>query len=264
MAVGIARVRDVAAPGSAAALSADKVSKNFVVDGRPFQALANISLSVASGEFVSIVGPSGCGKSTLLRLFAGLDTADHGTVSVDGRIITAPSLKRGIVFQDHRLLPWLTVEQNILLALRRSALPQAEKLARVDGLLKLVSLGEFRGAHPHQLSGGMSQRAAFARSLAPAPDVLLLDEPLGALDSLTRAQMQTELLRIWERDRITTLMVTHDIDEAVLMSDRIIVMESRPGGISAEIDVSIQKPKNRSSQEFFAIKTDILRILNLA
>ena len=179
-------------PGAVALRSVDK---SFTVGGSEVAALRDVSLDVAPGEFVSLVGPSGCGKSTLLRLVAGLERPDEGMVRVDDQPILAPSLSRGIVFQDHRLFPWMTVEANVLLALHRSGLAPDARRERARALIALVGLGGFEGAYPDQLSGGMAQRAAIARSLAPRPRVLLLDEPLGALDSLTRARLQGELLK---------------------------------------------------------------------
>jgi len=227
--------RDLSADG----LVVNHVSKSFTVNGSSFQAVRDVSIHVRQGEFVSIVGPSGCGKSTILRMLAGLETADsEGSLSADGKTINGPSIERGIVFQDHRLLPWLTIGRNVKLALQKSRLETREKDLRVAEILKLVGLHDFADAYPHQLSGGMSQRAALARSLVSRPKVLLLDEPLGALDSLTRQQMQSELLRIWRHYRITALMVTHDVDEAVLLSNRVIVMAPRPGRVKGIVDIA--------------------------
>jgi ABC-type nitrate/sulfonate/bicarbonate transport system ATPase subunit len=213
------------------------VDKSFYVDGAEVRALAGISLSVNAGEFVTIVGPSGCGKSTLLRLVAALDRADSGAVSFDGEPVTQPSLRRGVVFQDHRLFPWLNVEANVATGLLKANGTDAE--------IALVGLNGFEKAFPHQLSGGMAQRAAIARSLAAKPDILLLDEPLGALDSLTRGHMQTELLRVWQHEGTTMLMVTHDVSEAVYLSDRIVVMDRDPGRIREIVEVPFAKPRTR-------------------
>ncbi len=244
-----------------AALEARNVYRTFRTDAGEVPALRDVSISVAQGEFVSLVGPSGCGKSTLLRLIAGLDFPDAGTVHVEGERITGPALSRGILFQDHRLLPWLTVSQNISLGLHKSGLTSAEKNERVSGLIKLVGLEGFDAAFPYQLSGGMSQRAAIARSLAPRPKVLLLDEPLGALDSLTRAKMQAELLRIWQHEGITMLMVTHDVEEAVFLSDRIIAMHARPGRVANIVEIDFPKPRSRGDAGFAHVKETILQTL---
>ena len=244
------------------ALEARNVSRVFQTDAGEVPALRDVSISVAQGEFVSLVGPSGCGKSTLLRLIAGLDFPDAGSVHVDGELVTGPSLSRGMLFQDHRLLPWQTVSQNVGLGLHKSNLSPAQKRDRVLSLINLVGLEGFETAFPYQLSGGMSQRAAIARSLAPRPKALLLDEPLGALDSLTRAKMQAELLRIWKHEGITMLMVTHDVEEAVFLSDRIIVMHPRPGRIAQVVTLDTSKPRSRGDAEFARIKASILHVLN--
>ena len=238
-----------------------RVSKSFALNATKVPALRDVSLVVAPGAFVTLVGPSGCGKSTLLRLIAGLETADGGTVRVGGRPVEGPGRDRGMVFQDHRLFPWLTVERNILLSLRKAPLPAPDKRRIVRDLIDLVGLQGFEQAQPHQLSGGMSQRAAVARALAPRPDVLLLDEPFGALDSLTRAQLQAEFLRIWRHEGITMLMVTHDVEEAVFLSDRVIVLEPRPGRIKRAIDIRLDKPRRRSDPAFIALKEEILDLL---
>jgi ABC-type nitrate/sulfonate/bicarbonate transport system ATPase subunit len=233
-----------------ASLALHSVSKAFAVNGRDVRALDDVSFSVGPGEFVSIVGPSGCGKSTLLRLVAGLEQPDAGEVIFAGTRVAGPSLQRGIVFQDHRLLPWLTVEANVGLGLLRSGLTAAQKRETAREYIALVGLNGFADAYPEQLSGGMAQRAAIARSLAARPRILLLDEPLGALDALTRRRMQTELLRIWEHERVTMVMVTHDVNEAVFLSDRIVVMDRNPGRIREIVDVTLTKPRNRHEADF--------------
>lgn len=222
------------------------IEKTFVVDITAVRALANVSFDVEPGEFVSIVGPSGCGKSTLLRLVAGLEAPDTGELVFDGAPIVGPSLRRGIVFQDHRLFPWLTVEANVELGLLKSPDSERSKRDAVRRYIALVGLSGFEKAYPHQLSGGMAQRAAIARSLAARPQILLLDEPLGALDSLTRNQMQAELLRLWQHEGVTMLMVTHDVAEAVFLSDRIVVMDSNPGRVRDIIRVDAPKPRTRN------------------
>ncbi|KFI29923.1 sulfonate ABC transporter ATP-binding protein [Haematobacter massiliensis] len=233
------------------------VSRSFRAGGREVQALRDVSLTVAAGEFLAIVGPSGCGKSTLLRLIAGLDRPDAGHITLDGAALAGPGLDRGIVFQDHRLLPWLSVERNIALALRSLPGPEAEKTARVAELIALVGLRGFEAALPHQLSGGMSQRAAIARALAPRPPVLLLDEPLGALDSLTRARLQEELLAIWERESSTVVLITHDVEEALVLASRVVIMEPRPGRIGQEVAVPLPRPRRREDPAFVALRQRI-------
>jgi sulfonate transport system ATP-binding protein len=244
-----------------AILDIHDVDKSFYVDGSEVRALAGISLTVNAGEFLTIVGPSGCGKSTLLRLVAGLDRADSGTITFDGHPVVQPSLRRGVVFQDHRLFPWLNVEANVATGLLKATGTDAEKRAVASRLIALVGLDGFEKAFPHQLSGGMAQRAAIARSLAAKPDILLLDEPLGALDSLTRSHMQTELLRVWQHEATTMLMVTHDVGEAVYLSDRIVVMDREPGRIREIIAVPFAKPRTRLDPAVAALTERIVNRL---
>lgn len=242
----------------AATLEINRLSKQFDGGGASLPVLEHIDLSVKPGEFVSIVGPSGCGKSTLLRLIIGLDAQYQGDILLDGRRIAGTSLDRGIVFQEHRLLPWLTVEQNIGLGLLNSAGSATEKRRAIQAHIALVQLQGFEKALPYQLSGGMSQRVAIARALVNRPEVLLLDEPFGALDALTRAHMQQELQRIWEREGITMILVTHDVEEAVFLGNRVVVMQPRPGRIRRIVDVDLPRPRDRGSVEFAAIKHAVL------
>jgi sulfonate transport system ATP-binding protein len=220
--------------------------------------LDDISLDIAAGEFVSVLGASGCGKSTLLRLVAGLDTDYRGDISVDGERVRDTSLERGIVFQDHRLFPWLTASQNILAALRNAPLSPQQKRDAVAGHVALVGLQGFEHAYPHQLSGGMAQRVAIARGLVNRPRVLLLDEPFGALDALTRARLQNELQRIWESERITMILVTHDVDEAIHLGDRVVTMAPRPGRIQRITHVGLPRPRERSDPRFVHLREQIL------
>jgi ABC-type nitrate/sulfonate/bicarbonate transport system ATPase subunit len=237
------------------------VSKTFNAEGRTVTALDEITFAVGTGEFVSVLGPSGCGKSTLLRLVAGLEQPDEGAVVVDGVPVNGPSLRRGIVFQDHRLFPWLTVEGNVRLGLLKSPRSESEKATIALELITLVGLAGFERAFPAQLSGGMAQRAAIARSLAARPTVLLLDEPFGALDSLTRRRMQTELLRIWQHEQVTMLLVTHDVSEALYLSDRIVVLDQRPGRVLDVISNDLQRPRSRHDPAFVALSERILQLL---
>jgi ABC-type nitrate/sulfonate/bicarbonate transport system ATPase subunit len=250
--------------GSAFDIEISRVSKSFALNGSRVEALRDVTLAVEQGAFVALVGPSGCGKSTLLRLVAGLETPDGGDVYVGGGRVRGPGLDRGMVFHDHRLFPWLTVERNILLSLRNAPYPQARKRDIVRDLISLVGLSGFEHALPHQLSGGMSQRAAIARALAPRPQILLLDEPFGALDSLTRIHLQTEFLRIRRHEAITMLMVTHDVEEAVFLCDRVIVIDSRPGRIRRSVDIPLDQPRRRSDPLFVAAKEEILGLLTSA
>jgi sulfonate transport system ATP-binding protein len=234
------------------------VSKRFELPQGRLEVLEEISLDVAPGEFVCIVGGSGCGKSTLLRLIAGLDTDYSGSIAYAGRTVDRPDLTRGIIFQEHRLFPWLTVEQNIQLAFSATNVPQREQRARLRDQIQRVGLEGFEKAWPHQISGGMAQRAAIARALINRPRLLLLDEPLGALDALTRLKLQQELQRLWLDVGITMVMVTHDIEEAVFLADRIVVMTSRPGRIHRIVPVPLPHPRERTEVRFNTIKHDVL------
>ena len=243
----------------AGTLALRNVHKTYPVEGQPLPVLSDISLTIAPGEFVSIVGTSGCGKSTLLRLVIGLEDDYQGEILLDGQRVVGTSLDRGIVFQEHRLFPWLTVEQNIGLGLLNAPLPEAEKRASVQRHIALVGLEGFEKAHPHQLSGGMSQRVAIARALVNRPEILLLDEPFGALDAMTRAHLQQELHRIWQAEGITMILVTHDVEEAVFLGDKVVVMEPRPGRIRRIVPVGLPHPRQRADYDFVRIKDEVLR-----
>ncbi len=248
---------------SASALYLSHVTKSFQVNERTLPVLSDISLAVATGEFVTIVGASGCGKSTLLRLILGLDTEFGGDIRVDGAPVLRPGADRAIVFQDHRLLPWLTVEANVGAALRRSPLSASQKAEAVRKNLELVGLLPFSKAYPSQLSGGMSQRVAIARALVNRPRFLLLDEPLGALDALTRLKLQDELKRIVAHEGATALLVTHDVDEAVYLGHRIVVMAPHPGRIETILTVPPAARGDRSSPAFIELRDKVLRLLGV-
>ena len=250
----------------ASSLSIREIGKSFPAPDNPFVhrlVLDGISFSLAAGELVSLIGPSGCGKSTLLRLIAGLDSADSGELLIGSDPITHPGAERGLVFQDPNLFPWLTVRRNIEAGLVARGVLR-EKHEEVDEFMRLVGLEVFANAYPHHLSGGMAQRAALARALINHPKVLLLDEPLGALDAFTRMRMQDEVLRLWQARRTTMLLVTHDIDEAIYMSDRIMIMTSRPGKIERTISIALDRPRQRSSEDFLRLRADILNFLHFA
>ncbi|RWM06169.1 MAG: ABC transporter ATP-binding protein [Mesorhizobium sp.] len=228
-------------------------------------ALDDVSLKVARNEFCVIVGPSGCGKSSLLYLAAGLNDATSGSIRVDGREVIEPGPDRGMVFQSYTLFPWLTVRANIEYGPKRKGLPAEQRKQIVDQYLNEVGLAPFADHYPAQLSGGMKQRVAIARALANDPAVLLMDEPFGALDSQTRGTMQKLLLRVWERQQKTVLFVTHDIDEALVLGDRVLVMTARPGKIKAEIKVDISRPRSMDvilEPDFIALKRRILGLLH--
>jgi sulfonate transport system ATP-binding protein len=222
------------------------VHKQFTVENETLDVLGGLSLTIAPGEFVSIVGLSGCGKSTMLRLLIGLDRDYRGEIRIGGEPVRGPSLDRGIVFQEHRLFPWLSVRDNVGLGLENSPLTAAEKEKTIRDHIALVGLEGFESAYPHQLSGGMAQRAAIARALVNRPSILLLDEPFGALDALTRSNLQQELRRIWQAEKISMVLVTHDVDEAVYLGDRVVVLEARPGRIERIVNVPVAHPRDRS------------------
>lgn len=236
-------------------LNVSKLNKYFEQNGERMQVLNDINFTLDQGEILCIVGASGCGKSTLLRAIAGLDPDHEGSVVINKKEITRPDKERGIVFQEHRLFPWLTVEQNICYALNGISKKEKKELAKQ--YIDLVGLNGFEKSYPKQLSGGMAQRAGIARALVNHPEVLLLDEPFGALDTFTKIQMQNELKRIQKKSKTTMVMVTHDIEEAVYLADRIIVLSSRPGRIKRQVKVELSVPRNRNSYEFLQIRKKI-------
>ena len=213
-------------------------------------ALSDISFKVRRNEFISVIGPSGCGKSTLIRIVAGLEAPTGGVVAVDGVAVTGPGADRGMVFQNYTLFPWLTVRKNVLFGPKMKGRRDEDATQAADEWLKLVGLSDFADLYPAQLSGGMKQRVAIARALANDPRILLMDEPFGALDAQTRASMQAHLLRIWQAAGVTVLFITHDLDEAIYLSDRIVVLGARPGRILEIIDVPVARP--RSSEQFLS------------
>jgi NitT/TauT family transport system ATP-binding protein len=227
-------------------------------------AIRDLNLVVGENEFVSLIGPSGCGKSTFLFMAAGLDEPSAGELLFDGAPVQGPSEKRGMVFQSYTLYPWLTVEENIRFALQKSSLGLREQKERVSEFISLVGLRGFEQAYPNQLSGGMRQRAAIARALVYHPQMLLMDEPFGALDAQTRRLMQELLLQVWERHRTTVLFVTHDIEEALLLSDRVYVMTARPGTVKSEVRVNLPRPRfveMETSSEFLALRKHLLELI---
>jgi ABC-type nitrate/sulfonate/bicarbonate transport system ATPase subunit len=242
-------------------LEINRLTKVFSNERLSVTALENVDLSIHKGQFVSIVGTSGCGKTTLLRIMAGLEGDYDGDIELEGRPIVAPGVDKGVVFQEHRLLPWLTIEENVGFGLaNRSA---AERRTLVERYLKLVGLGKFAKALPGQLSGGMAQRAAIARSLVNKPKILLLDEPLGALDAMTRMYMQNELEKIWLEEKITMVMVTHDVEEAIYLSDVVVLMSCRPGRVKNVIPVPLARPRHRDHPDFIEIKRNLLAEFHL-
>ena len=240
------------------------VSKSFVRSDSEFitTALEDINFSIRENEFVSIVGPSGCGKSTILRLIAGLIVPTTGNIYLDGEEITGPSSRRGMVFQKSTLFPWLSVKDNVGFSAK---LKSEEKVddKTIDQMLEKVGLLDFKNSYPSNLSGGMAQRVSLIRTMVNKPEVLLLDEPLGALDAFTRMNMQDEILKLWDEEKNMTIMVTHDVDEAVYMSTKVIVMEPRPGRIKEIVPIELDYPRNRTSKEFTDYRNELLNILDI-
>ena len=226
------------------------INKSFTtVRGENVVALQDINLTIADGSFVCLVGKSGCGKTTLLRMTAGLDTPSAGSVTLNGQSISDTDPKVGIVFQEDRLLPWRTIQKNVEFGLELAHVPKAERRERALHYLDLVGLSDFSEAHPHELSGGMKQRAAIARALANEPEVLLMDEPFGALDAQTRLQMQAELMRIYLKESRTIVFVTHSVDEAVYLADRVVVLTPSPGRIKEVVAIEVPRPRDRTAPE---------------
>jgi NitT/TauT family transport system ATP-binding protein/sulfonate transport system ATP-binding protein len=237
------------------------VTKRFQVGDGEIEALGRIDAAIDSGAFACLIGASGCGKSTLLRIIAGFEEPSAGEVLVDGKPIGAPGSDRGMVFQDYALFPWMTVRQNIGFGPRQRQLPRKEVDDIADEFVKLVGLEHAANRYPSQLSGGMKQRVAIARVLANNANILLMDEPFGALDALTREQLQRELLQIWARTRVTVIFVTHSVEEAALLADRVLVMSAGPGRIVADIEVDLPRPRDVSSPEFNAVRRELARRL---
>jgi NitT/TauT family transport system ATP-binding protein len=234
-------------------ITVDRVHKSF----GDFAALRDVSLSVAGNEFVTIVGPSGCGKTTLMNILAGLEAATRGRALVDGAPITGPGPDRGVIFQQYALFGWLTVRKNVEFGLRTAGVGRAERRARAQHFIDLVGLHDFADALPRMLSGGMKQRCAIARAYAVDPSILLMDEPFGAVDALTRVRLQEQLLQTWSQEKRTVVFITHDVDEAVVLANRVVVMAARPGRIVDVIDVDLPYPRNeqvRLSPAFTALR----------
>ncbi len=238
------------------------LSKSFLRDKTELRVLDDIHLDVRAGEFVCLLGPSGCGKSTLLNIVGGFDTADAGRVEIEGRPVTGPDPRRVFVFQEYGIFPWASVWDNVALGLHDK--PRDEQHRIIRHYIELVGLKGFERSFPSELSGGMRQRVALARALAVSPDVVYMDEPLGALDSLTRLQMRAELLRLWRREKMTILFVTHDVDESIQLADRILVMTPRPGRIAEVLKVDLPHPREISSPEYNRIKNRLYELLGVS
>lgn len=239
------------------------VSKTFTArQNEPLIALDNISATVANGEFLCILGPSGCGKTTLLRMIGGLDHPTSGEIDVEGTPVTGPDPRLAMIFQEYSLYPWRTIRANVGFGLQMRGMPDEEREEIVNRFIGLVGLEGFGDSYPYELSGGMRQRVAVARALATDPAVLLMDEPFGALDAQTRNRMQKELLLIWEKTKKTVIFVTHSVDEAVFLADRIMVLSPRPGRIAGIYDVDIPRTRDRTSVEFATLRRDVLELID--
>lgn len=239
----------------------ENVSKTFDKRGERMQVLEGINLDVDEGEFVCLLGPSGCGKSTLLNIVGGFESADSGSITIDGEEVRGTNAKRVFVFQEYGIFPWASVWDNICLGLRE--MPKEEQASIVQDTIDLVGLTGFEGAYPMELSGGMKQRVEVARALAVAPDVIYMDEPFGALDSLTRITMRSELIRIWKASKPTILFVTHDVDESIQLADRVVVLSARPGRIADIVEIDMDHPRDQSGQRYGAIKRRLFTALGV-
>lgn len=246
-------------------LSVRDLCKSFATDGRTHVVFDQVSLDIHRREFVCVIGPSGCGKSTFLRIVAGLDQATGGEVLLDGKPVSGPGPDRGMVFQGYTLFPWLTVKQNVMFGLRMSGKPTHTQQGEASQWLEMVGLSKFESSYPHELSGGMKQRVAIARALANEPRILIMDEPFGALDAQTRAQMQSYLLQIWKQVDVTILFITHDLDEAVYLSDRIVVMGTNPGRVVEFLENPVPRPHTPAqfvTPEFLSLKARLEHLIH--
>ncbi len=239
------------------------LSKSYRLNGTPLPVLRDINLNIRSGETLAIVGASGSGKTTLLRVLAGLEDPDAGEVLIDGKLTRGVGTDRAVIFQEPRLLPWLTVLDNVGFGLETQGLPRGEARDRARRYVQLVGLQPFESAYPRQLSGGMAQRVGIARALAVQPEILLLDEPLGALDAMTKISMQQELARIWRDEDVTTVLVTHDLEEAIYLADRILILPREKGGEPRLIEIDLPRPRDRSAPEFVRHREELLNLFGL-
>ncbi|EJB06591.1 ABC-type nitrate/sulfonate/bicarbonate transport system, ATPase component [Rhizobium leguminosarum bv. trifolii WSM597] len=239
------------------------LSKSYTLNGSHLQVLKDINLHIRSGESLAIVGASGSGKTTLLRVLAGLEESDTGEVLVDGKAIRGVGAERAVIFQEPRLLPWLDVLDNVAFGLETRGLSREQARGRARHYVKLVGLQQFEAAYPRQLSGGMAQRVGIARALAVQPEILLLDEPLGALDAMTKIGMQQELARIWRDEDVTTILVTHDLEEAIYLADRILILPREKGAEPRLIDIDLPRPRDRSASEFVRHREELLNLFGL-
>lgn len=244
-------------------LTIRNLSKSYSINGRHLNVLQGVNNHIRAGESLAIVGASGSGKTTLLRVLAGLEDADRGEVLIDGQLVRGVGAERAVIFQEPRLLPWLTVLDNVAFPLENRGLKRAEARVHARHYVELVGLGDFAEALPSQLSGRMAQRVGIARALTAKPEILLLDEPFGALDAMTKITMQEELARIWHEENVTMILVTHDLEEAVYLADRVLVLSKEKGGRIREIDIDLPRPRNRSEPRFVKFRKDLLKEFGL-
>ncbi len=241
----------------------ENAGKTFVENGKTFRALSSVNLDIEKGEFICLLGPSGCGKSTLLNAIAGFDLVNEGSITIDGKEVTAPSTRNVTIFQNYGLLPWRTVIKNVELGLESQDIDKKSRREKALKYLKMVKLEGFANSFPRQLSGGMKQRVAIARALAVEPDILFMDEPLGALDAITRMKLQDDILDICKKENKTIIFVTHDIEEAVYLADRIVVMTPNPGKVKAVVKVPLHHFRDRTSGDFLLVRDKIFDLLNM-
>ena len=241
----------------------ENAGKTFVQGGKEFTALENVNLEIEKGEFICLLGPSGCGKSTLLNAIAGFDPVNHGSIKIDGVEVKEPSTRNVTIFQNYGLLPWRTVEKNVELGLEPKGIPKEERREIAEKYIEMVGLTKFRKSYPRQLSGGMQQRVAIARALAVDPDILFMDEPFGALDAITRMKLQDDILDVCRSEKKTIIFVTHDIEEAVFLADKIVVMTPNPGKVKSVVTVPLHHYRDRTSGDFLKVRDKIFELFNL-
>lgn len=240
-----------------------EAGKTFIQNGNVFCALDKVSLSIEKGEFVCLLGPSGCGKSTLLNAIAGFDTVNEGSIKINGSEVVKPSIENVTIFQNYGLLPWRNVLKNVELGLESKKIPKTQRKEIAEKYIELVGLSEFKKNYPKQLSGGMQQRVAIARALAVEPEMIFMDEPFGALDAITRMKLQDDILKIAKREKKTIIFVTHDIEEAIFLADKIVIMTPNPGKIKSIVNVDLRSNRDRTADDFIALRDKIFEIFNM-
>lgn len=241
----------------------ENAGKTFLQNGKEFTVFTDISLSIEKGEFICLLGPSGCGKSTLLNAMAGFAPVTSGSIRIDGKEVKEPSIKNVTIFQNYGLLPWRTVQKNVELGLESQKVPEDERKRIADKYIEMVGLSDFRKSHPRQLSGGMQQRVSIARALAVSPDIIFMDEPFGALDAITRMKLQDDILTISRQEKKTVILVTHDIEEAVFLADRIVIMTANPGKIKSILTVPLRSHRERTAGDFLQVRDKVFELFNM-